>query len=301
MLKIAYSDQYEYGLPDGHRFPMEKYPLLAQQIVYEGTVSKEQFFIPSILSLEDLFFTHSEEYYDSLMLGTLSRREEKKIGFPVHENLLKRGRIIAQGTVDCVKYARENGIAMNIAGGTHHSFGDHGEGFCVFNDIAIATNLHLRKHREDKILIIDLDVHQGNGTAHIFKDCNQVFTFSMHGEMNYPVKKEKSRLDIGLEDGTEDHRYLDALMAELDIIIDDFKPDVAFYQSGVDVLSSDKLGRLNLSIEGCKKRDEYVINSCFNRNIPLAITMGGGYSADIRAILEAHSNTFRIAQDVLEQ
>jgi acetoin utilization deacetylase AcuC-like enzyme len=212
--------------------------------------------------------------------------------------LVQRGRYISQGTIDCARYARIHGIAMNIAGGTHHSFSDHGEGFCLLNDIAIAANYLLHEKLSQKILIVDLDVHQGNGTAQIFQQEHRVFTFSMHGEKNYPHRKELSDLDIGLADGMEDSCYLTILKNNLPRLIDQLEPDFIFYLSGVDLLASDKLGRLSLSMAGCKERDRFVLETCKAYNIPVAVSMGGGYSERIAQIVEAHANTFRVAQEV---
>ena len=251
MIKIAYSSVYKYDLPEGHRFPMEKYELVPQQLLHEGLIDEGQFFHPGQLSEHDILLTHSQEYWDKLRTNSLTKKEIRKIGFPVRPSLIDRGRYIAKGTVDCVKYALEYGVAMNIAGGTHHAFADSGEGFCIFNDFAIAANYYLSRGRLNKILIVDLDVHQGNGTAKIFEDEPRVFTFSMHGEKNYPVRKEISDLDIGVPDGIEDEAYLEILYKTLPRLIRDFKPEVILYLSGVDVLSTDKLGRLGLSKDGC--------------------------------------------------
>ena len=298
MLKIAYSPVYKYSLPDGHRFPMIKYELLPEQLVYEGTVSEENFFSPGQLVKEEILLTHSQEYLHKLETQSLSKKEIRNIGFPMTTELVERGKYIAKGTFDCAMYAREHGVALNIAGGTHHAFADHGEGFCVFNDIAIASNLLLSQNISSKILIIDLDVHQGNGTAHIFKDEPRVFTFSMHGEKNYPVRKEQSDLDIGVPDKTEDAPYIALLKDTLPRLIEDVNPDFVFYLSGVDILATDKLGRLAMTIDGCKERDRFVFEQCKRYNIPVAVSMGGGYSEDIRFIIDAHANTFRLAQEI---
>lgn len=298
MLKIAYSPIYKYQLPEGHRFPMLKYELIPEQLLYEGTLTEEHFFHPEALSEEVILWTHSEEYWNKLKNLELSPREIRKIGFPVRKELITRGTHISQGTIDCCHYAMEHGVSMNIAGGTHHSFRDRGEGFCLLNDFAIAANYLLNKKIVEKILIVDLDVHQGNGTASIFKNESRVFTFSMHGEKNYPTQKEKSDLDIGLPDKTEDELFLSTLKNSLPRLIDEVEPDIILYLSGVDIIASDKLGRLNVSREGCKKRDQFVLENCKKNNIPVAISMGGGYSPKITDIVEAHANTFRLAQDI---
>ncbi len=298
MLKIAYSPIYKYSLPDGHRFPMIKYELIPEQLIYEGTISEDNLFQPEPATEETILLTHDAQYWNKLKALDLSAKEIRKIGFPLSEQLIRRGTYISQGTIQCALYAQTHGIAMNIAGGTHHSFTDHGEGFCILNDIAMAANYLIDKNLAKKILVVDLDVHQGNGTAQIFKEEQKVFTFSMHGAKNYPTKKETSDLDIGLPDKTGDDFYLSKLIETLPQLIDQVQPDFIFYLSGVDVLKTDKLGRLNLSMEGCKKRDEIVFKQCLKNKIPVAVSMGGGYSERIAHIIEAHANTFRLAQEI---
>lgn len=298
MLKIAFHPIYKYELPKGHRFPMEKYELLPEQLLYEGTVTDDNFFQPEPLDEATILLTHEAEYWEKLKTQTLSVREIRAIGFPMSERLVQRSRHIANGTVQCALYAREHGVAMNIAGGTHHSFTYKGEGFCLFNDIGIAANYLLHHNIVKKILVVDLDVHQGNGTAQIFKNQPLVFTFSMHGEKNYPVRKEKSDLDIGLPDKTEDAAYLNILKETLPRLMDEVQPDHIFYLSGVDVLATDKLGRLSLTMAGCKERDRIVLEICKKNNIPVTVSMGGGYSERLAHVVEAHANTFRVAQEV---
>jgi len=293
MLKIAWSPIYAHPLPKGHRFPMIKYDLLPQQLLHEGTINKENLFEPKPLSEELILLTHNKAYWEKLKNQNLSKAEIRRTGFPLSKELIEREIIIAQGTVDAANYALQFGAAMNIAGGTHHAFTDRGEGFCLLNDIAIASNYLLSTNKVDQILVVDLDVHQGNGTAEIFKNEKRVFTFSMHGANNYPLEKEKSNLDIGLPDKIEDDEYLSILNNRLPQLIESIEPDIIFFQAGVDVLKQDKLGRLNLTIEGCKKRDEFVIQNCFNNNIPLVVSMGGGYAPEIKDIIEAHANTYR--------
>lgn len=300
MLKIAYSPIYKYQLPDGHRFPMVKYELLPEQLLYEGTVTQEHFFAPSLLPEEVLLWTHTKAYWNKLCQRELTAKEERAIGFPLRPDLIERGRYIAQGTIECARYAREFGVALNIAGGTHHAYADHGEGFCVFNDFAIAANFLLRQQEAERILIVDLDVHQGNGTAHIFRDEPRVFTFSMHGERNYPLRKERSDLDIGLPDNTKGEAYLQILASTLPRLIQEQQPDLIFYLSGVDVLESDRLGRLSLSIQACKERDRFVFETCKVADIPVAVSMGGGYSKKVASIIEGHANTYRMASEVFE-
>ncbi len=296
-MKVAYSPIYSYQkLPEGHRFPMEKYDLLPQQLMHEGTLDSSDFFHPKPLTEEQILRTHSLEYWEKLKTGSLSRAEIRALGFPFHETLVTRGRHISGGTLECAYHALAEGISLNIAGGTHHAFTDRGEGFCMFNDFAIASNELLYTGAVSQIMIIDLDVHQGNGTAKLFENEPRVFTMSVHGAHNYPLKKEKSDLDIGVADGIDDATYLEIIQTSIPEILDNVNPDLVFYLSGVDVLGTDKLGRLNLTLEGCKTRDEIVMRQCKKREIPLAISMGGGYSVHIKDIVEAHANTFRLAR-----
>ncbi len=296
MLLIAHHPSYAHALPEGHRFPMEKYELLPQQLLYEGTVKKQHFFIPSPLSEANILLTHDKGYWRKLQDLSLTRREERATGFPLSTELVQREIIIAQGTLDgAIQVLKHGGVALNIAGGTHHAFADHGEGFCLLNDIAISANYVLQYDLCCKVMVVDLDVHQGNGTAKLFEGDDRVFTFSMHGANNYPLRKEQSDLDIGLPDKTGDEVYLRILKTQLETLLSEQEPDLVIYQSGVDVLASDKLGRLGLSIQGCKERDQLVFEACFKDQIPMVVVMGGGYSPKISTIIEAHANTFRIA------
>ncbi len=297
-MKVAFSHIYKYDLPEGHRFPMMKYELLPEQLLHEGTLTTDDFFHPEPLSDEDILTTHTFEYLNKLKALDLSRKEARAIGFPVRDDLILRGRHIARGTYDCAIHAMQDGVSLNIAGGTHHSFADHGEGFCIFNDIAIAANMLLAQKLVKKVLVIDLDVHQGNGTASIFKERPEVFTLSVHGAKNYPTRKQKSDLDIGLPDGCEDALYMKSLKEHVPTIFDLHQPDLVFYLSGVDILKTDKLGRLDVSRQGCKNRDQYVFELCQRNNVPVAVSMGGGYSDQLRDIIEAHANTFRVAQEM---
>lgn len=298
MLKIAFHPIYKHELPEGHRFPMDKYDLLPQQLIYEGTCTEENFFEPKIPNNKHFFSVHDPEYFFNLLNITLSQKEARKIGFPLSEVLVAREMIIADGTIKASKFALKNGIAMNIAGGTHHAFSSHGEAFCMLNDQAIGARYLQQKGFAKKILIVDLDVHQGNGTAEIFKKDASVFTFSMHGKSNYPFIKETSDLDIALKNNTKDNEYLSILKNTLPKIINKEKPDFIYYLCGVDVLETDKLGKLSLSVTGCKERDEFVLQTCRDFNIPLMCSMGGGYSPDIKVIVDAHANTFRLAQEI---
>lgn len=299
-MKVAFSEIYAYQLPEGHRFPMVKYELLSQQLLLENVVDEKDFFEPASCSDDIILLTHSPVYLSKLKSLSLSRKEERKIGFPVRHDLITRGRVIAHGTIECALYALEGGVALNIAGGTHHAFRDRGEGFCIFNDFAIAANHLLDQAIADRILIIDLDVHQGNGTASIFREDPRVFTFSMHGHQQYPLLKEQSDLDVAVKNGTGDEEYLEILEKHLEALIDDHQPDIVFYLSGVDVLETDKLGKLSLSTEGCYERDLMVFRACYKKGLPVAVSMGGGYSAQVRHIVNAHANTYKAAAAVFE-
>jgi len=298
MLHIAFAPIYRYELPEGHRFPMLKYELIAEQLLYEGIVREAQFFHPQRLEESIALQTHSTSYWDKLTNLTLTKSEERAIGFPINQHFIERGRYISGGTVQCVTYALQYGISMNVAGGTHHAFRDRGEGFCCLNDQAVAANWLLSQDPSQKILIIDLDVHQGNGTASIFQGEPRVFTFSMHGAKNYPLRKEKSNLDLDLPDGLTDQPYLAMLNKQLPLIAEQFQPSFIFYQSGVDILETDKLGRLNITRDGCKKRDQLVFDFCKKNNLPIVVSMGGGYSPKLADIVDAHVNTFKAAQEI---
>lgn len=277
---------------------MEKYELLPQQLLHEGTCSRANFFEPVKPNDKYILTVHEPDYYYDLVNITLDSRAARKIGFPLSEVLVEREVIIADGTIKASEYALQYGIAMNIAGGTHHAYTNRGEAFCLLNDQAIGARYLQKKGLAQKILIVDLDVHQGNGTAEIFKNDISVFTFSMHGKSNYPFKKEQSNLDIALEDKTDDATYLSILEDTLPKLIEEEQPDFIYYLCGVDVISTDKLGKLGMSVEGCKERDRFVLEQCQTRNIPVMCSMGGGYSQDIRTIVDAHANTFRLAQSL---
>ncbi len=320
MLKIAYSPIYKLELPEGHRFPMLKYELIPEQLLYEGSVTNDNFFAPKPLSEDVIIATHTPQYFNKMKHSELSPKEMRRIGFPLTQHLFDRCLTIAGGTIEACHFAKEYGVAMNVAGGTHHAFTDRGEGFCLLNDQAMAANFLINKGLAKRILIIDLDVHQGNGTAEIFrksknqwsknskigkntegvlsKEFEGVFTFSMHGANNYPLHKEQSDLDIGLADGVEDGFYLKVLRENLSLLMDEVQPDFAFFNAGVDVLATDKLGKLSLTMHGCGQRDKLVFEICKKNNVPIVVSMGGGYSARVATIVEAHSQTFRLAQEV---
>ena len=300
MIKIAFDHVYAHALPDNHRFPMLKYELIPEQLLHEGTCTEDNFFKPSSCPTNIILQTHDKAYLDKLLHQQLSPSEQRKIGFPQSPALIERELIITQGTIDCALNALQYGCALNIAGGTHHAFAERGEGFCLLNDQAIAANYLISQQLSRKILIIDLDVHQGNGTAKLLENEPRIFTFSMHGLTNYPFHKEKSDLDIGLLDGTTSETYLLALEKALPELIDSVQPDFAFYLAGVDILSTDKFGKLKVSMEACKQRDIFVLTQLKKNKIPIAVTLGGGYSPDIKTIVEAHCNTFRTAINLFD-
>ncbi|MDA0178157.1 MULTISPECIES: histone deacetylase family protein [Mesoflavibacter] len=299
MLKIAYHPIYSHPLPEGHRFPMLKYELLPKQLLHEGTCIEDNFFEPvKMLNENPILAVHDANYFYDLLNITLDQRAARKIGFPLSELLIEREIIIADGTIKASEYALKYGIAMNIAGGTHHAYTNRGEAFCMLNDQAIGARFLLKNGLVKKVLIVDLDVHQGNGTAEIFKNDASVFTFSMHGKNNYPFKKEQSDLDIELDNNVGDSEYLSILKKVLPQLIEKEQPDFIYYLCGVDVIATDKLGKLSLTIEGCKQRDKFVLETCKSQNIPVMCSMGGGYSPDIKVIVSAHANTYRLAQDI---
>lgn len=295
--KIAFDPIYAHPLPEGHRFPMLKYELIPGQLIHEGTAEPGDFFIPKVCSREDILLTHDAGYLHKLENQTLSEREQRAVGFPQSPELTLREKTITQGTIDCAHHAIDNGVAFNVAGGTHHAFRDRGEGFCLLNDFAVAANHLLHNGKASDILIVDLDVHQGNGTASIFKDEERVFTFSMHGAHNYPFRKERSDLDLPLPDGIRDAEYLSLLSRHLKSILEDRKPDIVFYLSGVDILETDRFGKLKITMAGCRERDLTVFRMLAERGIPCAVSMGGGYSPDVKVIVEAHCQTYRAARE----
>lgn len=298
MLKIAYDSIYAHPLPEGHRFPMLKYELIPDQLLHEGVITPENLFSPGLLAENVITQTHDVAYWHQLRDLTLPAKEQRRTGFPLSARLIEREIRIAQGTIDGCRFAAEYGVAFNVAGGTHHAGSNWGEGFCLLNDQAIAANWLLNNNLSNFILIIDLDVHQGNGTAQIFENDARVFTFSMHGANNFPYRKEKSDLDIPLADGVSDDEYLGTLTAVLPQLIARHQPDFVFYLSGVDILATDKLGKLALSREACKARDQFVFEQCIKNGLPVQVSMGGGYSPDIRDIVDAHCNTFKVAADL---
>lgn len=300
MIKIAYDPVYQLPLPENHRFPMEKYGLIYEQLLYERTFSPQHFFHPGALDRSALLAVHDEQYVEKLEKGTLHPKEERRIGFPWSKQLIEREALITSGTLQSSLYSLENGAAFNVAGGTHHAYRDRGEGFCIYNDIAVAAQYLLDVKRVKQVLIVDLDVHQGNGTARIFEKQKDVFTFSMHGANNYPLYKENSDLDIALSADVSDQAYLKLLEKNLKWLIETVKPDIIFYQSGVDILETDRLGKLSISKQGVRQRDILLYEHAWKHAIPVTASMGGGYARQLRTIVDAHCNTFRVAGEIYD-
>ncbi|GAB3783171.1 histone deacetylase [Spirosoma horti] len=298
MLQIAFSPVYRLRLPEGHRFPMLKYELIHEQLLYEGTCTEANFFGPAPVDDRWVLGVHTPAYVQALKKGTVDPKMMRRIGFPLTPELIQREWIITQGTIDCTQLARRDGVAMNVAGGTHHAFPDRGEGFCMLNDVGVAAHYLLETGQAQQILVVDLDVHQGNGTACMFQHEPRVFTFSMQGQDNYPLKKEQSDLDVNLPSGTTDEVYLNKLYDILPGLIQRVQPDFLFYVSGVDILASDRLGKLSVSRDGCRQRDIFVFEQAINHGLPITVSMGGGYSPRLTDIIEAHCNTFRVAADL---
>jgi acetoin utilization deacetylase AcuC-like enzyme len=297
LIYIAFDPIFKHELPKGHRFPMDKYELIPAQLLHEGIIQPENLFAPGKLNEKEILSTHTEAYWNSLVNLSLSESEIRKIGFPLSKTLIEREICIAKGTLEGSLRAMDHGIAFNIAGGTHHAFSYKGEGFCLLNDQAIAAQCLIQAGTAKKILMVDLDVHQGNGTAEIFSKEERVYTFSMHGQNNYPFHKEQSDRDIGLRDQIRDEEYLSILDRNLGEILEQFLPDFIFYQAGVDILDTDALGKLKVSAWGCRQRDQRIIELAYKKGIPMMVCMGGGYSPKIQDIVQAHCNTFRLGMD----
>ena len=294
-MKAFYSDHFVLPLPEGHKFPMAKYSRLRKRILAEGIVAPEDLHEAPLASLDDLRLVHDPGYVDAVANGTVRPEIQRRIGFPWSPQMVERSRRSVGATIAAARAALDDGMAANLAGGTHHAFADRGEGFCVFNDVAVGVRVLQRNGHANRIAIVDLDVHQGNGTAAIFSGDPSVFTFSMHGDKNYPFKKEVSDLDVPLADGTGDDEYLSLLRAHLPDVLNRHQPDFVFYLAGADPFEGDRLGRLKMTIEGLRRRDEIVMEACTKARLPVAISMSGGYANDVDEIVTIHANTIRTA------
>ena len=289
------SAEYSFPLPEGHRFPLAKYALLRDRVLEDHIVDAEHLHGSERIARDDLLLVHTADYVDRFTHGELSREEQRKLGFPWSWDLVERSYRTAAGTSDAARFAMRAGVAMNLAGGTHHAFASHGEGYCVFNDVAVAIRAMQRDGIIRRAAVIDLDVHQGNGTHAIFAGDPSVFTFSMHGGRNYPFRKVPGTLDVELADGTGDDEYLGRLVESLPGVLSAAEPDVVFYLAGADPHETDRLGRLAMTYEGLARRDSIVLESCREIGVPVAITIAGGYAEPIDATIAIHATTARIA------
>jgi acetoin utilization deacetylase AcuC-like enzyme len=294
-LRAFYSDHFVLPLPEGHKFPMAKYSRLRERILAEGIIAPDQLQEAPAAEWDDLRMVHAPAYVEAVANGTVPPDVQRRIGFPWSPQMVERARRSVGATIAAARAALDDGMAANLAGGTHHAFADRGEGFCVFNDVAVAARVLQRDQHARRIAIVDLDVHQGNGSAAIFAGDPSVFTFSMHGAQNFPFRKEVSDLDVALADGTADAEYLELLAAHLPGVLNGHQPDFVFYLAGADPYEGDRLGRLKLTIDGLRQRDEIVMTACRRAGLPLAISMSGGYAPDIDAIVTIHANTIRSA------
>jgi acetoin utilization deacetylase AcuC-like enzyme len=297
-MRAFYCDHFVLPLPDGHKFPMAKYRLLRERVIADGVLDAGDVREPPPAAWDDLRLVHTGTYLRDVARGTLPREVQRRIGFPWSPQMVERARRSVGATVQASRAALLDGTAANLAGGTHHAFSDRGEGFCVFNDVAVAARVLLRDGLVPRAAIVDCDVHQGNGTAAIFAGDDRVFTFSMHGANNFPFRKETSDLDVTLDDGTRDDEYLARLAAHLPAVLDRQRPGVVFYVSGADPYEGDRLGRLKLTVDGLRSRDRFVFAECRRRNVPVVVTMAGGYADDMDALVTIHANTIREAARV---
>ena len=291
------SAHYAIPLPDGHRFPIAKYALLREAVLAEGSVTAETLHDPARVAAVDVARVHDAAYVERLTHGTMSAAEQRRLGFPWSEGLVERSFRASGGTLEAADHALTHGIAMNLAGGTHHAFASHGEGFCVLNDVAIAIRALRARGRLRRVAVVDLDVHQGNGTHALCADDTDTFTFSMHGRRNYPFRKVPGRLDVELEDGTRDTEYLERLAEALPRVLAEARADLVCYLAGADPHEGDVLGRLGLTFDGLLRRDALVIEAARAVGIPIVIAIAGGYGRDIRDTVRIHANTARLASE----
>jgi len=298
-MRVFYTPRYYAAIGEGHIFPIRKFELVRNRLVAEGILRNEELFEPEPASIEDVRLVHTEDYVTRLCNGTLTPKEIRRLGLPWSESLVTRSFYAVGGTIAAALSALEDGYGSNLAGGTHHSFADRGEGFCVLNDVAVAIRTLRRRQLISRAAIVDCDVHQGNGTATIFENDRETFTFSIHGANNYPLFKARSSLDIELPDKTSDSDYLDTLANNLPTVFA-HDPEIIFFLAGADPYADDKLGRLAVSIDGLKRRDAYVLQQCYEREIPLVTVMSGGYGKDINDTITIHCNTIRAVKEVFE-
>jgi len=298
-MRVFYSPHYYANIGDTHIFPIRKFELVRDRLLMEGTLSPEEIVEPDPATLDDVKLVHTDDYVSRLCAGQLTAREIRRLGLPWSQSLVRRSFYAVGGTISASVTALAEGFSANLAGGTHHSFADRGEGFCVLNDVAIAIRTLRKRRLIRRAAIIDCDVHQGNGTAMIFNEDPDTFTFSMHGANNYPLFKANSTVDIELPDRTNDTDYLKSLTHALPAVFD-WQPDLVFYLAGADPYMNDKLGRLSVSIDGLRKRDQLVLHGCFLREVPVATVMSGGYGKEISDTVEIHCNTIRTLRQVFK-
>lgn len=295
-MRAFHSDRFVFPLPPGHRFPLRKYRMLRERLLASGVLAPAEVEEAPLVDPDDLALVHETAYLRRVLAGALDPAEERRIGLPWSEALVARSRASVGGTLAAARHALAHGLGGNLAGGTHHAFAGAGAGYCVFNDIAVAIRALQREGRIRRALVVDLDVHQGDGTAAIFAGDGDVFTFSMHGARNFPFRKMRSHLDVELEDGTGDEAYLALLRDHLPLVIERAQPEIVFYQAGVDPLAADRLGRMRLSFEGLAARDAFVLGMAKRAGVPVVLTMGGGYAEPIEHTVEAHVGTWREAR-----
>lgn len=299
-MRVFYTPRYYADIGEGHVFPIRKFELVRDRLLAEGTLAPSEIVEPREAAIADVLLVHTEDYVTRLRAGDLTAREIRRLGLPWSKALVRRSFLATSGTIGAALAALAEGVGANLAGGTHHAFPDHGEGFCVLNDVAVAVRVLRRDRRARRAAVVDLDVHQGNGTAFIFDGDAEVFTFSMHGAKNYPLFKLRSTLDVELADGTGDDEYLSTLAGHLPRVFE-HRPELVFYLGGADPFAGDKLGRLSLSTAGLRARDETLLRACRERGVPVAAVMSGGYAADINDTVEIHCNTIRAAKEVFER
>jgi acetoin utilization deacetylase AcuC-like enzyme len=298
-MRVCYTPRYYADIGEGHVFPIRKFELVRDRLVAEGTLSPAEIYEPREAAVEDVLLVHTEDYVTRLRAGALTPREVRRLGLPWSKALVRRSFLATAGTIAAARAALAEGVGANLAGGTHHAFPDHGEGFCVLNDVAVAIRVLRRDRLARRVAVVDLDVHQGNGTAHIFEGDEEVFTFSMHGAKNYPLFKLRSSLDVEMADATADEEYLSTLARHLPRVFA-HAPELVFYLGGADPYVGDKLGRLALTFEGLRARDELVLRECRARGVSVVTVMSGGYAADINDTVEIHCNTIRAAKAVFD-
>src|SRR6266496_108172 len=298
-MRVFYTSHYYADIGDGHIFPIRKFELVRDKLLAEGTLRPAELVEPAPATVAEVQLVHTEDYVSRLHNGTLTAKENRRLGLPWSESLVSRSFYAVGGTISAAHCALEQGFASNLAGGTHHAFADRGEGFCVLNDVAIAVRLLRQKNLIRRAAIVDCDVHQGNGTATIFANDAETFTFSIHGANNYPLFKARSTLDVDLADGTTDENYQASLAASLPAVFS-HEPEIVFYLAGADPFVGDKLGRLAVSMDGLRKRDEYVLRQCYEREISIVTVMSGGYGESISDTVEIHCNTIRMVKSIFE-